>query len=307
MRPALAWTALAAFSAGAAAGVATAATPAAKSPTVSEVIAASASGEWRELDPNNTLYIDLAGGRVVVELAPAFAPLHVANIKTLARAGYFDGLAVVRVQDNFVAQLGDPADQPRSLGAAQSQLAPEFTVPIARGVPFDAVPDRDGFAPSVGFSNSMAAARDSRGNEQWLTHCYGAVGVARSNQPESGNGSSLYAVIGQAPRQLDRNLAVAGHVWSGIELLSALPRGEGAMGFYEVPGQMVKIERVRIAADVPPAERTRLEVLRSDSKSFATLLEARRNRRDDFYRRPAGYLDLCNAILPVRSVRSAPL
>jgi peptidylprolyl isomerase len=310
MRRALVWAALAACAAGAASAPATAApaaaapaapaTAATRSPSLAEIIAASTKNEWREPDADNTLYVDLPRGRVVIELAPALAPLHVANIKALARGGYYDGLAVLRVQDNFVAQLGDAADQPRPLGAAQAKLPPEFTVPIAPGVPFDAIPDADGYAPAVGFSRSMALARDVRGNEQWLTHCYGAVAAARSNQPDSGNGSSLYAVIGHAPRQLDRNLAVVGHVWSGIELLSALPRGGGAMGFYEQPTQRVKISRVRVAADVPPAERTRLEVMRSDSRSFTALLEARRNRRDDFYQRPAGHLDVCNAIVPVR-------
>jgi len=297
MRRSRAWLALVACAAGAA-------TPPAsqpRSPTLAEVLAAATRAEWREPEPANTLYLDLAAGRVVIELAPAFAPLHVANIRTLVRAGYFDGLAFVRAQDNFVAQLGDPDDK-RSLGAARATLPPEFTVPIAPGAHFDALPDRDGYAPAVGFSDSMPAARDARGNEQWLAHCYGAVAVARGAAPDSGNGSSLYVVIGQAPRQLDRNLAVVGRVWSGIELLSTLPRGGGAMGFYEEPRQLVRIMRVRVAADVPAAERTRLEILRSDSPSFAALLEARRNRRDDFYRRPPGHLDLCNALLPVRSL-----
>jgi peptidylprolyl isomerase len=296
MRLALATAVLAA---GAAAGGAQAAAIAAKSPSAGEIIAASAASEWRELDPENTLYIELPAGRVVIELAPAFAPLHVINIKMLVRAHYFDGLGVLRVQDNFVAQLGDP-DSKRSLGDVSLTLEPEFTAPSMRGEPFDALPDRDGYAPQAGFVNSMPMARDTRAKEQWLVHCYGAVAVARGTQPDSGNGSSLYAVIGHAPRHLDRNLAVVGHVWSGMELLSALPRGGGAMGFYEEPGQRVTIQNIRMAADVPRAERSSLEVLRSDSRTFAALLDARRNRRDDFYRRPAGYLELCNALLPSR-------
>jgi peptidylprolyl isomerase len=300
VRRALNCAVLAACAAGIAPAPAPAATgSAAKSPSTAEIVAASEKAEWRELDPNNTLYLELATGRVVIELAPMFAPLHALNIKALVRAGYFDGLAVLRVQDNFVAQFGDPAGQ-RPLGAARATLPPEYAAPLTAGAPFDPIPDHDGYAREVGFSNSMAAARDARGREQWLTHCYGALAVARSAAPDSGNGSSLYVVIGHAPRQLDRNLAVVGHVWSGIELLSALPRGGGAMGFYEQPAQRLQINRVRMAADVPAAERTRLEVLRSDSRSFTALLEARRNRRDDFYRRPAGFLDVCNAIVPVR-------
>lgn len=272
-----------------------------KTPAVADIIAAAKPAEWRELDPDYTLYLELPGGRVVIELAPAFAPLHVANIKLLVRGGYFDGLAVVRLQDNFVAQIGDPDDRKLPAGA-QEKLPPEYTVPLQATTPFDAIPDRDGYVPAVGFSLSMPAARDAASKEQWLPHCYGAVGVARSNEPTSGNGSSFYVVIGQSPRQLDRNLAVVGRVWSGIELLSSLRRGPGAMGFYEAAGDRTLVSRVRLAADVPAGERSRLQVLRSDSASFKAVLEARRNRQDDFYRRPAGFLEVCNVAVPVRPV-----
>ena len=100
-----------------------------------------------------------------------------------------------------------------------------------------------------------------------------------------------------------RNVVVVGRVRQGIELLSSLPRGTGDGGFYKTPKERVPIRSVRIAADLPVAQRTPLEVLRSDSASFAQLVEARRNRRDEWYVHPAGYLDLCNAPLPVRAIK----
>jgi peptidylprolyl isomerase len=272
-----------------------------KSPTTAEIVAAASSDEWRELRVDDTLYIELPTGRVVIELAPALAPLHARNIKTLVRAGYFDGLAILRAQDNFVVQWGDP-DDTRVMGTAKTELASEYVAPLSAGNTFTRLPDRDGYAPEVGFIDSMAAARDNKAREQWLTHCYGAVGVARGNDPLSGNGSSLYAVIGQAPRQLDRNIAVVGHVWAGMELLSTRPRGAGAMGFYEKPEQRLSILKARLAADVPLAERSRLQVLKSASKSFAQLLDVRRNRQDEWMRRPAGFVDICNVPVPVRPV-----
>jgi peptidylprolyl isomerase len=272
----------------------------ARSPALSEILAASVKSEWRVLDPARTLYLDLPAGRVVIELAPEFTPLHVGNVLTLVREKYFDGLAVIRSQDNFVVQWGDPDDK-KSQGGAKTTLPAEFTAPIDQRL-FTRLPDRDGFAPQVGFINSMAVARDPAQKQQWLTHCYGAVGVARGNESESGNGASLYVAIGQAPRQLDRNIAVIGHVWQGMEWLATLPRGAGAMGFYEQPEQLVTIKSVRLAADVPVAERTALEVLRSESRSFATMLDARRHRRDDWTRFSAGFLDVCNIPVPVRPV-----
>lgn len=282
---------------------AAAAEPSRPARTTQQVLAEAKAGDWRALDPENTLYLDLAAGRVVIELAPAFAPLHAANIRSLVRQRYFDGLAILRVQDNFVTQWGDPdgenADKARSLGKAGRRIAAEFTR-TAQGLAFTALPDGDVYAPEVGFSDGFAAARDPASGRAWLAHCYGTVGAGRDNDPESGSGAELYVVIGQAPRQLDRNIALVGRVVEGIELLSALPRGTGPLGFYEKPEQRLPIRSVRLAADVPEAQRLPLEALRTDTATFQALIESRRNRRDDWYQVPAGRIDLCNIPLPVR-------
>jgi peptidylprolyl isomerase len=267
--------------------------------TMSEVLEASTPADWRIPDPARTLYLDLDSGRVVIELAPTFAPEHAANVLRLARAGYYDGLAIVRVQDNFVVQWGGGEGRALPSGV-HATLPPEFTVPLTPELPFTALPDPDGYAPEVGFSGGFPAARDSSAREAWLAHCYGMVGAGRDNSVESGNGTELYVVIGHAPRQLDRNIALVGRVLSGMELLSALPRGPAPMGFYEEPARQVPIRRVRVAADLPDPERTRLEVLRTDTATFTALVEARRNRRDEWYLRPAGYIDLCSVPIPVR-------
>jgi peptidylprolyl isomerase len=270
----------------------------ARAPTMAEVLAASQASDWRGLDPENTLYLQLANGRVVIELAPTLAPEHTKNIRTLVREKYFDGLAIVRSQDNFVVQWGDP-DGKRSLGTAKDKLPPEFTV-AAKGLPFTRLPDSDGYAPEVGFVDGFPVGRDPARGEAWIAHCYAMVGVGRGNEIDSGNGAELYVVTGQSPRQLDRNIAVVGRVVKGMEWLSTIPRGTGALGFYERPEQYVPIQSVRLAADVPAAERERLEVLRSDTATFARLVESRRNRSDDWYKVPAGHIDLCNVPLVTR-------
>jgi peptidylprolyl isomerase len=87
----------------------------------------------------------------------------------------------------------------------------------------------------------------------------------------------------------------------GIELLSTLPRGTGPLGFYEKPSQFVPIRSVRMGSDLPAAERPTLEALRTDTPTFDAWVEARRNRRESWFVRPAGYVELCNVPLPVRS------
>lgn len=267
--------------------------------TMSEVLAASTPADWRPLDPENTLYLQLPQGRVVIELAPAFAPQHAQNLRALARGKYFDGLAIVRSQDNFVVQWGDP-DGKRSLGMARDKLPPEFTAKMTPALPFEPLPDRDGYAPEVGFSQGFPAGRDPATGDAWLAHCYGMVGAGRGNEADSGSGAELYVVTGHAPRQLDRNIALVGRVVKGMELLATQPRGSGPMGFYESAEQYVPIKSVLVAADVPVAERENLEILRTDTERFRQLVEARRNRRDDWYLVPAGYIDLCNVPIIAR-------
>jgi peptidylprolyl isomerase len=267
--------------------------------TTAEILAAAPAADWRRIDDAHTLYLELPRGRVIIELEPALAPRTVANIEQFARLHWYDGLAVDRVQDGYVAQWGD-GDAKRPVPAAMQRLQPEFSVPLAAGA-LTELPDRDGYAAQVGFVHSFPVARDPATGQGWLTHCYGSVGVARDNDPATGNGAELYAVIGHAPRQLDRNVVVVGRVRQGIDLLASLPRGGAEMGFYRNAKHRVPIRSVHLASELPAAARTPLEVLRSDSDSFAQLIEARRNRRDAFYVQPAGYVDLCSVMLPVRA------
>jgi peptidylprolyl isomerase len=276
----------------------------AKHPSMADVLASSKPEDWRPLDPENTLYVELATGRVIIELAPTFAPKHVANVKALTREHYFDGLAIVRAQDNYVVQLADPqAENPdlaRKIQKAKKTLPAEFDRPTDPAVPFTLLPDGDVYAPEVGFSSGFPVARDRKSGRMWLAHCYGMVGAGRDTAVDSGGGTELYVVIGHAPRHLDRNVTLLGRVWQGIELLSVLRRGAGPLGFYEKPEQRVPVKSVRIAADVPVSERTPLEVLRTESSRFDQLIESRRNRPEDWYHFQAEHIELCNVPIPVR-------
>jgi peptidylprolyl isomerase len=271
---------------------------AAKQPSMAEIIKASPPADWRPLDPQNTLYVELPAGRVVIELAPAFAPLHVGNIKTLTRSGYFNGLAVMREQDNYVAQWGD-AENRHPLPAGIGKVAPEFDSSLKKDMPFTSLPDGDVYAPEVGFSGGFPVARSAALHRTWLAHCYGMVGVGRDLDVESGSGAEMYVVIGHAPRHLDRNVALVGRVVKGMELLSGLPRGSGELGFYTKTETPLPIKSIRVAADVPAAERSDLEVIRTDSATFTALVESRRNRPEDFFKVQAGRIDLCNVPIAV--------
>lgn len=158
---------------------------------------------------------------------------------------------------------------------------------------------RDTFAGETGHVAGWPVAR--QGGRRWMVHCYGMIGVARDNAPDTGDGTELYAVIGQAPRQLDRNITLVGRVLAGIEHMTSRPRGTEALGFYKSPAERTPIVSARIAADMPTGERPAYELLDTENPAFAEWVKLRANRRDAFYVRPAGAIDVCNAQPPVRA------
>ena len=278
-------------------------------PSTAEAVAALDADPalWRTVDPEDLMVMEFGGKRVLIELAPHFAPHTVDNIRKLVRAGYYDSTAIVRVQDNYVVQWGAEEEDVQSgdtgaapnRGDALDRVPGELSRP--RGDDFTTIDQHDVYAPTVGFSRGFAAAQD--GQTQWLTHCYGAVGVGRADDVDGADGSSLYVVTGAPPRHLDLNIALAGRVLDGMPAFLALPAGSDQMGFYAAGEAKPPLTRVMFAADLPPAEReaVRVEVARTDTPAFLDYVGARANRaRDGWFVRSAGAVDLCNIPVPVR-------
>lgn len=297
---------------------------AAPSPSLapSEIVAAAPAQDWVDIAPEDLLIMDLAadaagkGRRVVIQLMPApFSQGWVDNIRTLARANWWDGLAIVRVQDNYVVQWGDPAAEDKEDKAVAKPLpnglrqmtdadyVASAALPQPKG--FDALflPRNEPHRWSSFFKGwPIAGERTAQGIRNWPVHCYGMMGVGRNLAPDTGTGAELYVVIGHAPRHLDRNIALAGRVVAGMEHLSTLPRGTGALGFYEKAEERVTIQSLRLAADLDEGARPQYQYLSTQSASFRRYAEARANRRDAFFNVPAGGTDICNIPVPLRKV-----
>ena len=296
----------------------------------SEIVAAAPASDWVAIGADDLLVMDLApdpAGKprlVVIQLiSPLFSQGWVANVRTLARAHWWDGLSVNRVQDNYVAQWGDASEKkplPAGLTVVPENgyagfLPPDNLQPIpmldARGQVIGSSPpqerprgfssSRTPYAAGEWIAGGWPQATD--GDRVWPIHCYGMVGVGRNLSPNTGTGAELYAVIGHAPRHLDRNIAVVGRVVEGIENLSSLPRGTEALGFYKVEAERTPIRSVRLASDLPEGKRPRFEYLSTESATFAAYADARANRRDAFFIRPAGGADVCNVPVPVRRAK----
>jgi len=270
-------------------------------PSTASVLATLEESDWRQPDPANLLYMRLPQGEVLIELAPDFAPANVANIKTLVKEEYFDGLAIIRSQDNYVVQWGDPAeeDQARPFGSASATAAAEFFRALD-GLEVTRLDSRDAYADIVGFADGFPVGSD--GERAWLTHCYGMVGVARGNEPNSGNGSSLYVITGHAPRHLDRNITLAGRVLSGIEYLTTLPRGTGPLGFYESADELTPIINSRMGDDVTAGAEAGIEVMRTDTEAFADYVKSRTFRHEEWFVDTTGRIEICNINPPVRTI-----
>ena len=231
------------------------AAPAQKLLTPNDIVKAAPESAWKTIPADDLMVMDLRnGGRVVIQLAPAFAPVHVANIKALARGGYWDGATVYRLQDNYVAQWGlNESDRPWPRGVVAKPPA-EYTRPL-KGLAVTPLGSPAAYAPGAGFVDGWPVAYSRKAGWAELAHCYGSVGVGRDLAPDTGTGGELYAVIGHAPRQLDRNIALVGRVVEGIDRLSSLPRGTGDLGFYTDKAQYVPIASIRLASDIPAAQR----------------------------------------------------
>jgi peptidylprolyl isomerase len=272
----------------------------ARAATPSEIVVTAPSSAWIAIADDDLLIMEIESGkRVILQLARPFAPAHVANIRKLALAHWWDGTSIYRVQDNYVVQWGDRSEKKALPSTVTTPLPQDYVVDRkAVGAGLTPMPLKDSYAPATGFLNGWPVAMD--GKSIWPAHCYGTIGAGRNLAPDAGNGAELYAVIGHAPRHLDRNIAIVGRVVEGMEHLSSLPRGTETLGMYGKAQRATPILSVRLASEMPEKERPHFQMLGTASGTFAAYADARANRQDDFFNIPAGGADICNIPVPVR-------
>ncbi|QDH24889.1 peptidylprolyl isomerase [Neokomagataea tanensis] len=268
--------------------------------TPTEIVAQAPASAWQTIPAENLLVMTLSDGRRInIELAPHFAPAHVSNVVRLAQNHAWDRGEIVRSQDNYVAQWKIRDEAAKAPKGFIDHPPAEYDIARANE-PFRPLGFTDSYAPEVGFLDGWAVGSDN--THLWPAQCYGMIGVARDVPPDTGNGQELYVVNGEAPRQLDRNLAVIGRVVSGMEILSALPRGKGPLGFYTNPHENIRIQTVRLSADLPPAQQLHIQTLKTNTPTFDAYLAARAARTDPFFVYAAHGVALCNVPIPSREI-----
>lgn len=258
----------------------------------------SKSTDWRAVKQKDLLYLQLKSGLVLIELSDRFAPKHQLNIKQMAENKFWDGQRISRVQDNYVVQWGGPTKDKTKTRRVSPKLDGEYYTKDLDDDLITDLGDKDVYTSDVGFLNGFPVGHYS--DKTWMLHCYGALGVGRANEFDSGNGSELYVVIGHSPRHLDLNITLVGKVRHGIELLSSLPRGKGQMGFYTKDQKGMEIISVRMGTQLPRKKQKFLKVLRTDTPLFKQFIGARKYRQEEWFHYRGGRVSVCNIPLPVK-------
>ncbi len=255
---------------------------------------------WRPVAPDDLLMLHLPTGNVLIELAPQFAPAHVAQMRRLVREGFYgDRAAFYRVIDNFVAQAGVPED----VDSTQAPLLhAEFERPL-EGLAFVRNDSPDLYAPETGHVAGFAVGHDPAAGTVWPLHCYGSVAMARSTDPNSGS-SHFYIINGRDQRYLDRNLTVFGRVVAGMPHVQHVARGDASVssGAIADPAARTPIRGFVIVSHLPEAERPRVEVMDPESPAFAQAKTRKYYRDSDFFALKPRAVEACAVPVPVRVV-----
>ena len=249
------------------------------------------TADWRTPDPENVLVIDTSKGRVIVEMVPEAAPAHVAQIRKLVRAKLYDGLVFFRVIDQFMAQTGDPKNTGDG-GSSEPNLKAEFTFRRDGSTPFVTVArpmgTQVGFVeslPVVTQADSFTTMTSDHKVAAWGTYCPGVAGMARDDDPDSAN--SQFFLMRQAYPSLDKRYTAWGRVLAGLDVVRAIKTGEPVVD----PDRM---NRVRVLADLPEAERPQVQVIDPRGPAFRRLVSRTRQAKGaDF--------SVCDIDLPARA------
>jgi len=243
-------------------------------PIKKEMVFSAPDTAWRDLDPENTLYIDTSKGRIVLELYPEIAPIHVERIKKLASEKFYDGIIFHRVIEGFMNQTGDPlgdgtGDSPYPDIQAEFAFARNAATMPVQGLGDTKSKLPDGKTVATGFYKALPLATpadttflSAKKPNSYGLHCKGVASMARTQIPNSAN-SQIFLMRAEY-RSLDAEYSIWGATVYGHENLTKLNVGVvGEPGFD--PDKMVK---VRLASDVPASDRMPIQVLKTDIPEF---------------------------------------
>lgn len=244
-----------------------------------DVVASVSDADWRDIDPENALQITTKYGTFVVEMAPEFAPLHVEQIKTLARQKFYDDITFHRVIDGFMNQTGDPRGDGTG-SSALPDIKAEFTFRRAPDMAVALVGQELSKSGEVGtgFYKSFPVATKPASQailtkdgkvDAWGLHCAGTTSMARGGHDVNSANSQFFLMRSEYP-SLNQQYTIWGMtVWGneGLTKIKVGTKGE-VEGF--VPDKM---NTVRVAADLPESERIPVQVMKTGSRSFDNYLK----------------------------------
>jgi len=256
---------------------------------------------WRTVDPENLLVIDTKYGDIAVELFPELAPKHVAQIKALAKKGFYDNVVFHRVIEGFMNQTGDGTNGDGTGDSTLPNIEAEFSFRRGTDLPFTMVTAQKvgNGEIGVGFYKSLPIASQPTSQamftkdgkvEAFGLHCKGVTSMARTSDPNSAN--SQFFLMRAKASHLDRQYSIWGNTVMGYELLEK-PK-VGVIG--EVPGWVPdRMSDVNMAIDMPEEDRPTVQVLRTDHPAFGHWIKTQKKADGTFP-------DVCELSVPTRTL-----
>ena len=265
-------------------------------------LSADDSDKWRTVAPENLAVMTLPHGKVIIELAPQFSPNHVAQFKSLVEQDHYDGNKFYRVIDGFVAQAGPENGSKKDASVKSLKLEGDWT--IDKSWQMALVQEKDLFAEQTGFKQGFALAANPSEQKAWLTHCPGAIAMARGNSADSAT-SHFYINNGQAPRYLDRIMTIFGRVVYGMNHVQAIQRTEVVEGDEAIDSKnYTPIVDFSMMADLPKEQQWVVQVENTDNETFAKRVNKRRERPNAFFfKKPPPVLDVCQVPIRTKIIR----
>ena len=289
-------------------------------PTPREILAAAPADHWKPIPVSDLMIFalpDAADGtkrEIVIQLLPAkLSGGHVRNVRKLAKARWWDGTKIYRVAKNFVTQFGGNPDAkklPKGLETVPESEYFNAAMAAKRTADMDALKAayeysnqyqgtkikplmkmifENAGADSVGFGGGWPIGM--KGGKAYPITCRGSLSPAHYDPPDTGSGSEISIITGEAARNLDTTFGMVGRVIDGLEHAQQLPLGDAPGGFYSDKSRYIKIQSIRLASELPEAEQPRYEYLASYSPSLLQYIEAH-----------GGYGNICTVDYPIRKV-----
>lgn len=288
-------------------------------PTPQQVLTSAPAEHWLAIPASDLMIFTLPDDKegkprqAIIQLLPAkYSGGHVRNVRKLAAAHWWNGTKIYRVAKDFVTQFGGNPDAkklPKNLETVPESEYFNTALGVKRDADMAALKAAreysnqyqdteikplmkiiyENVGAKVGFGAGWPIGK--KDGKYYPLTCRGSLSPAHYDPPDTGSGSEMSVITGEAARSLDTTFGMVGRVIDGLEHLVDLPLGDAAGGFYSSTSQHIPISSIRLVSELPLAEQPRYQYLASYSPFLLQYIEAH-----------GGYGNICTISVPIRKI-----